>query len=139
MIFLKDTDFPLQVRESILNEVIRNNPAILDDAEVKSIETIKEWLNCTKYDIEVIFSAIDSDRHPSIIMYLVDITLFNLHSSGINIPETKLLRYDTAMTWLKNVRSGMVMPDKLPLIPDPAQVEKTERTWTARPKRNNRF
>jgi len=137
MIFLKDTDFPLQVRESILNEATRANLDIIDDAEAKAIETFREWLACTKYDLDAIFS-VDNDRHPLIIMYLVDIMLYHIHSSGINIPETKLLRYDSAMTWLKHVKSGMVAPNKLPLLPEPAPTNAGQ-TWSARPKRNNRF
>lgn len=51
-------------------------------------------------------------RNPAILMFLVDMILYHLHSSvnPRNIPDLRGIRYDAATTWLKKVRDGMQEP-----------------------------
>jgi hypothetical protein len=57
-------------------------------------------------------------RHPLIKMYLIDCTLYHLHSrqNPQSIPTIRLDRYDRATEWLKMCRTGKISPG-LPLLP----------------------
>lgn len=61
----------------------------------------------------------EDPRNPIIILYLVDITLYHLHSAITprNVPENRGLRYDRAIQWLRDVTKLQVNPD-LPLLSD---------------------
>lgn len=52
--------------------------------------------------------GLSTSRNPYLIMILVDIVLYHLHSriSPNNIPKIRMDRYDEAMSWLKQVSKG---------------------------------
>lgn len=60
-------------------------------------------------------------RSPVILMYLVDMALYHLHSSVSPqmIPELRMDRYDQAIDWLKRVMRGDIDPG-LPKLDDSA-------------------
>jgi phage gp36-like protein len=55
-------------------------------------------------------------------MYLIDMTLYHLHSrqNPQTVPEVRQLRYDTALQWCKDCRTGKVSPG-LPLLADTSE------------------
>jgi hypothetical protein len=60
----------------------------------------------------------DTDnRDQQMVMYLVDITLYHLHSriAPRNIPQLRMDRYDAAIEWLKMCAKGDVSPG-LPVL-----------------------
>ena len=59
-------------------------------------------------------------RNALIKMYLIDLTLYHLHSriNPRNIPELRLTRRDEAITWLKMVNEGKITTD-LPVLATP--------------------
>lgn len=68
------------------------------------------------------------NRNQQIVMYLIDITLYHLHSriNPRNIPELRAIRYDGnnatqnggAIGWLKMVASGTVTADIPSIVPE---------------------
>ena len=60
------------------------------------------------------------NRNQQIVLYMVDITLYHLHSriNPRNIPQLRADRYDDATAWLKMVASGDITA-ALPEIVDP--------------------
>lgn len=63
------------------------------------------------------FFTAGDDRNKQIRMYMVDICLFHLLTriAPRNNPENRMIRYDSAKSWLKSVARGEVTAD-LPLI-----------------------
>ncbi len=62
---------------------------------------------------------IGDDRNQVVIMYLVDLIIYHLHTSinPRNIPELRGIRYDAAITWLRAVSIGELEPN-LPKLKD---------------------
>jgi len=61
---------------------------------------------------------IGDDRNQVVIMYLVDLIIYHLHTSvnPRNIPELRGIRYDAAITWLRAVNVGELEPNLPKLI-----------------------
>ncbi len=54
-----------------------------------------------------------TERNPFVILYLVDLTLYHLHSKDASrvIPKVREDRYQDALDWLKGVAEGMIDAD----------------------------
>ncbi len=111
--FLKPTDYNAQIRNQILNVLTNDTDDTLHLAELAAQEEMESHLR-TRYDVAQIFSLEqnDEDRSKLIVLYMVDITLYHLHSNITpdNVPEIRYLRYQRAMEWLKKVAEGKLAP-----------------------------
>ena len=116
MAFLNETDYGVQIRTEILSTV--KNTDALPKAELMAQAEMESFLNA-RFDVANIFNKMDAERNPIILMYLIDIVLYHLHSniSPRNIPELRGIRYEAAIDWLKMVASGKINPD-LPILPE---------------------
>jgi len=58
------------------------------------------------------------NRSQQMVMFIVDIVLYHIHSriAPRNIPELRVVRYQSAVEWLNKCNTGDISPD-LPLIP----------------------
>lgn len=56
--------------------------------------------------------VLGDNRSHSLVMYVVDITLYHLHAriSPRNIPELRASRYDAAKKWLEDAAHGIITP-----------------------------
>jgi phage gp36-like protein len=63
--------------------------------------------------------ALRDPRHKLLKMYLIDMVLYHIHSgqNPLTVPAVRQDRYDTALQWAKDCRTGKVSPG-LPLLPD---------------------
>lgn len=117
--FLKDKDYKKQVRDWIRNILVYNDADVQADCELAAQCEMETYLS-NRYDIASIFSTVqaESDRNPLIILYLIDITLYHLHSniSPDNVPELRLTRYKAAIDWLKAVAMEKISPILPPKI-----------------------
>lgn len=66
-------------------------------------------------------------RNALIRTYLTDMTLYHVHAAIPHkaIPELRIMRYESALAWLKMVNSGQLTP-RLPLLPDDADGNPTD-------------
>ena len=136
MVFLTEQDFKDQILDTILDNVIGNNEALLDSAEMKAIAQMTAALNL-RYDVPAIFSATGSSRNASVVMYLVDIVLYHLHSR-INpgqVPQLRETRYGDAIKWMEMVAKGQFLPD-LPVPAGANEGEKDNVRYGSRTARN---
>lgn len=123
MNFLTDEDFvQMQVRNEVLS-VLKIADASLDTAELTAIKQMTGYLK-TRFDVAQIFAARGAARDPLIIMYMIDLILYHLHSntSGRVMPKAREDRFNAAIAWLKDVSNGDQIPDlpELPITdPDP--------------------
>ena len=117
MSFLFKDDYWHQIKEDHLNQVIDNTDSLLTDVEIAAQAEIESYLR-PKYDCEVVFGD-NSDRNRLIVMYMVDIVLYHLHSriSPRKMPDVRILRYESAIMWLKAVAKGTISPN-LPIYSD---------------------
>lgn len=115
--FLTPTDYDFQIREFI-KQTISPADDSLELAEMAA-QTQMETKLRSRYDVAANFSKTGNQRHKELVMYMIDITLYHLHTSITprNIPELREKRYKAAMEWLKMVAAGELNPD-LVLLPD---------------------
>lgn len=119
--FLQPTDYNPQIRAAILSVVTNDDTDSLHLAEQMAQEEMESYLR-TRYNVGAIFDLNQDvdDRKKIIVMYLIDITLYHLHSniSPENIPDLRETRYNRAVKWLEKVANGNLSPD-LPKIDNP--------------------
>lgn len=110
--FLKDDDYKPQIRQWVLNVVTQNDPLAREKAERAAQVEMESYLR-SRYNVKAIFSQADDARNVLLVMYLVDMAVYHLHSniSPENIPEIRHLRYKAAIDWLKDVANGRLTPD----------------------------
>lgn len=117
--FLTNDDYNKQIQAWIRNVIISNDEDTLLDAELAAQNEMETYL-AARYDIAQIFSTTQpaNERNRLIVLFLVDITLYHLHSiiSPDLIPELREKRYKSAIQWLKDVSKGIISVPGLPLI-----------------------
>ena len=123
MIFLTDADFEeYQVRDAVLS-VLKISTTSLDSAELAVMEQVGSYIK-SRYDATATFAAVGLARNPLIVMYMIDLILYHLHSNtpGRVLPKVRQDRFDAAIVWLDKVNNGGLFPT-LPEIasttPDP--------------------
>jgi hypothetical protein len=122
MPFLVDDDYDVQSRQELL-QVIATSTLSRQSAELMAQATITESIN-KRFDTAAIFAATGDDRSIIVIMYMIDITLYHLHSKTAlrAMPKVREERFTAAKEWLKLVRKGEINPD-LPELADPDENE----------------
>jgi predicted lysophospholipase L1 biosynthesis ABC-type transport system permease subunit len=119
MNFLTEQDFEdMQVRTDVL-AVLKISTTTLDTAEIAVQEQVSSYIRA-RFDAVATFAAIGTARNPMIVMYMVDLILYHLHSNtaGRVMPKTRQDRFDAAIAWLTSVSTpGGLIPD-LPEIPN---------------------
>lgn len=110
--FIELDDFKVVIGQNALNVVAQADAANLENAYAEAIEEISGYLR-PKYDCTAIFSAEGTERNRQVLMYACDITLYHLASSlpGKMGMEIRKERYERAVEWLRQVQSGIVIPD----------------------------
>lgn len=114
--FLTETDYDVQIRTEI-KAVINQSGTSQALAEQMAEAEMIGYLRPRGYDTVVIFAATGAARNPIIIMYLIDMVLYHLHSNIVTraMPKTRDDRYTAAISWLDKVSRGQLDPD-LPVI-----------------------
>ena len=125
MSWLKKEDYYKQIKEDHLNQVVDNLDVLIAQANILAQSEIESYLRA-KYDMAALFSTAETERHPLILMYAVDIALYHLHSriAPRKIPQIRFDRYDSAVIWLKAVAKGEISPD-LPQYTDEKNTQQT--------------
>lgn len=115
-IWLEEKDFQKQIKADILDRIVQNDTSIILDAERASIVELQGMLRI-KYDVAAIFSQSGTNRNALVVMLLVDILLYHVHSrlNANQIPDIRKERYDNAIATLKDLGAGK-MDIGLPLI-----------------------
>lgn len=116
MAFLTETDYDVQIRTEI-KAIINQSGSSQALAEQMAEAEMIGYLRPRGYNTAGIFSATAEDRNPIIMMYLIDIVLYHLHSNIVTraMPKTRADRYEAAISWLDKVSRGQLDP-ALPLL-----------------------
>lgn len=107
MAFLVDADYLAQIKADLLDKIIDATPSIRTTAEQAALSQAKTMLR-VRYDVDALFALTGDARNADLVMYMVDMVLYHLHSR-INpgqVPSTRDKRYSDALDWLKKVGAG---------------------------------
>lgn len=131
MAFLEKPDYASQIKADLLEVVINQDDTIRTKAELAARAEMESYLR-VRYDVAQIFAVSGEGRHPQLLMYLIDITLYHLHSriNPRNISEIREVRYNQAVDWLKAVSQGKIAPDLPALATDQPSNRTTYGSWT---------
>ena len=110
--FIQESDYKVVIGETALKVVTQADQETRANAELEAVEEISGYLR-PKYDCRAIFEAVGENRNRQILMYACDIALYHMAASLPNKMgmEIRKERYERAIEWLKQVQSGVVIPD----------------------------
>ncbi len=127
--FITTCDYDATIHREILDALLRTDsptfdPQIIEICEDRALSEMRSYLN-KQYDCDAIFSATGEDRHPLILMFAVDITVYHIfcQHNPYKMAKIRQDRYDRAIEWLKGVMKGDITIDGAPLIQEPGLSE----------------
>ena len=135
--FITEYDYKVIIGQSALAVLSQADSDNRANAESQAVEEISGYLR-PKYDVERIFSATGDSRNKMIVMFTCDIALYNMAASagGRMNSEVRKERYDRAIEWLANVRSGKIVPE-LPTVTTPDGQTGVPLRWGSEKRLNN--
>lgn len=121
--FISLEDYDASIHREILDSLLRQgtsnyDPQIIEICEDRAISEMKSYLN-KKYDCQAIFSQTGAERHPLILMFALDITIYHIFCQHNPYKMSKIRedRYERAIEWLKGVMKGDITIEGAPLLP----------------------
>ena len=139
MDFITTGDIDVQIRSNMLTEIIGTDTSLLDKAEAATILKVREHLK-DRYDIDTELAKTGTDRNELLVMYMVDMMLYDLHSriNPRKIPELRRTRYKEAMEWLKMTKEGHHDPELDPKVDADSNTDGTDKLrWGSNEKREH--
>ena len=136
--FIQEDDYKTLITEDDREVVDQSDDTMRENAEDTAIEIMSGYLR-SRYDIVACFDGTDAaKRNKALVMFCLDITLYNLHSSlpGRMVPETRERRRDEAIKWLEGVQLGKIIPD-LPIKKDATGETVSGIIWGSNQKNTN--
>lgn len=111
MPFLELADYDKQIKDASLDQV-KGSEGNRSASELAAQAEMESYLN-QRFNVGNIFNKTGAARNPLIVMYMIDIALYHLHSrvTPRMIPQIRIDRYDSAIEWLKMVAKGTISPD----------------------------
>lgn len=121
--FISLEDYDASIHREILDSLLRQgtsdyDPQIIEICEDRAISEMKSYLN-KKYDCQAIFSQTGAERHPLILMFALDITIYHIFCQHNPYKMSKIRedRYERAIEWLKGVMKSDITIEGAPLLP----------------------
>ncbi len=139
MSFLTDTDYDTLIKDVNLAQVTGGIAAIRTQSELVAQQEIESYLN-QRFQVSQIFNKTGTSRSAIIVMYMLDIALYHMHSrvTPRNIPQIRIDRYDSAIAWLKMASKGSITPD-LPRISDESGEDVARSRFESNPKMKHQW
>lgn len=125
--FITLQDYDASIHREILDSLLRQgtaeyDPEIIEICEDRAIAEMKSYMNKV-YNCDAIFSATGQERHPLILMFVLDITIYHIfcQHNPYKISKIREERYNRAIEWLKGIMKGDITIDGAPLLPEENQ------------------
>lgn len=111
---MQEQEYKSFIQENVLNPLIQNDPYILPECEQAAKQEMMAYLH--RFDSSLLF--LHYNDYPHFKMLWIDITLYHLHAriNPKNIPAIRILRYNDAINFLKQVNEGKIITD-YPTLP----------------------
>lgn len=127
--FITTEDYDATIHREILDSLLRKetptyDPQIVEICEDRAISEMRSYLN-KSYDCDMIFSQTGTDRHPLILMFAIDITVYHIfcQHNPYKMGKIRQDRYDRAIEWLKGIMKGNITIDGAPAVDDGLKAE----------------
>lgn len=128
--FIQLSDYDSTIHRDILDSLLRGDAqdgqTVIEDCELTAIAEMKSYLD-KAYDVEKIFSAEDSERHPLILSMAKDIAVYHIFCIHNPYKMSKIRedRYNRAIDWLKGVAKGELTVSGAPRLPEEEAAQKS--------------
>ena len=108
--FLEKAELNTVATDEIINKIINNNDAIVEDIILESIDVIATYLY-QYFDTDTIFSKTGHNRNRTVLKHLKGIVIYEIYTRRTKqMNEVAKSRYDEAMLWLEKVSEGKIKP-----------------------------
>lgn len=131
-------DFNTHMYEELIDAISREDEDVLNDAIASAEGEAMGYLS--RFDIDTLFSKMDDARDQTLLMRVKDMAVW--HFITLANPNTDIefrkTRYEEALTWLKGIQAGKIVPKGWP----PAVTEDEESSFfhvSSAPKRPTRW
>lgn len=112
---LTTLDFNTHMYSELIDAISREDEDVLNDAMASAEGEAMGYLS--RFDIDTLFSAEDDARDQTLLMRLKDMAIW--HFITLANPNTDMefrkTRYEEALSWLKGIQSGKIVPKGWPL------------------------
>jgi len=134
MAFITQQDYYTLISADDLELITQSTQQNRQNAEQIAIAQASAYLSI-RYDCDAIWRQEGDNRNKALVMVLLDMVLYHLHSHlpGRMGIEIRRQRYDDAIAWLKAVAKGDIIPD-LPAIEQ--DTHSMQINFGSRPKNN---
>lgn len=138
--FINIEDYDASMHREVLCSITRDDQAIIEACEERALAQMRGYL-CTRYDCDHIFAQQGAARHPLILMYALDITIYHLLSihNPQKMSELRKARYEEAIEYLNGVSRGRISFENVPLAQEDIAKRNTPMQALSNPKRTNRL
>lgn len=123
MAFILKTDYQNAIRERILDDITEFDDNLLTQAGDFAVSFMDGYLR-NRYDTSAIFAETGNSRNPVILMYAIDIAIYQLHHliNPRKVPDMRMERFEKAQDWLQRVSKQLINPD-LPVHASPDTID----------------
>lgn len=139
--FITKDDIVKAINEDELNEIVRNDDAVIDHAISIALNEIKSHL-FNNYDVDSIFGKVGNERDTLIVRFACDIAIYEcmtLNQAGQDIDEREK-RYKRAIAWIKAASKPVDSKDRIyPDLPMREEPVNSEVEMRSKPKRENYY
>lgn len=138
--FINPEDYDASIHREILDALIREDESLLEVCEDQAIAEMRGYLS-SRFDCDKIFAATGSERHPLVLMYAKDITLYHvfcIHNPQ-KISKIRIDRYERSLEWLKGVSRFEISVEGLPAKEDADTRNASPFQMRSNPKRVTRY
>ena len=107
MIFLTETDLHVQIKSERLDQLVDNDPSVLDDAEASAIAMVRDAL-FGRFDTDAVFATTGANRPAQVVRWIRAIMLYDLAG---RLPEKMVSQrlvknYDDTLATLTDIEDG---------------------------------
>ena len=138
--FVNIHDYDASVHREILDALIREDEMLLEICEDRAVAEMRSYLS-KRYDCDAIFAAEGDDRHPLILMMVLDIAVYHIFCihNPQKLSQVRKDRYERAVAWMKAVAREEISVEGAPLLSDEDRAGKSPLMFKSNPKRVNRL
>jgi phage gp36-like protein len=136
--FITENELYTAIHQQYIDEITREDVVIVPAAIEAALAEMRGYLQ-NKFDVATIFNTTGYPRHPLLVQFAKDITVYNLielDKPGID-NEDRRARYKRAIKWLEDVRDELIITE-LPKI-SPADIKVQTIYYASKPKKDNYF
>lgn len=138
--FINPEDYDASIHREILDALIREDESLVEICEDQAIAEMRGYLSA-RFDCDKIFSAAGEERHPLVLMYAKDITLYHvfcIHNPQ-KISKIRIDRYERSLEWLKEVSKYEISVEGLPALDEETTKKNSAFQMRSQKRRDTRY